>query len=257
VEARTREIAYFRAHSQFSQVSPSLFGVANLTTVLTKLLIQSIKRSLPGIKWDLERMLEDTTRKITLLGHDVPTDEREKQSVLMERIAAYCKLLRLSSRGDYREELLASVPETRLHAKLQRSYKVLQEGVLKLRPQGVNSPELLTVLENEMVSQRGRELPGFLSSQVFYGQMIDHVENWRPLVDQCMLDVAAQTRAVLTNLSAAVMPQLPRLAHSVQGIATELIESMLEDTAGKLEALIGREQDPFTAQVDGWLTALR
>ena len=40
-------------------------------------------------------------------------------------------------------------------------------------------------LAREMHAFRGRELPGFTNSQVFYGFMVKNIEEWRPFVEDC------------------------------------------------------------------------
>lgn len=90
--------------------------------------------------------------------------------------------MRLSCRGDYREGLLALLPETRLHVQMQGSYGSLQQHVGSMRP-GVNVTEkgrMGEQLLKDMDAYRGRELSVFLNSQVLYASIIALVEAWRP-----------------------------------------------------------------------------
>jgi hypothetical protein len=50
---------------------------------------------------------------------------------------------------------------------------------------GFNDPGFGDRLSDEIAALKGRELPGFLNLQVFYGFMIQNVETWKPAVESC------------------------------------------------------------------------
>jgi hypothetical protein len=177
---------------------------------------------------------------------------KEKQSLLSKKVSNYCQVLRHSVRGEYRDRggVLARFEEFRIHSSLQRSFKQLLDGVLQLRPVGTNSLKaaMFDLLEEEMIAQRGRELPGFINTQVFYSYIIDLVEEWRPIVEDCKSEIVEHFQLVSNSLSAEIIKDFPHLCSAIQGITSKLIETAADELGSKLEALLTREQDPFTAQ---------
>ncbi len=83
---------------------------------------------------------------------------------------------------------------------------------------------------------------------MFYAFIIDLVEEWRPIVDGCKAEVVQNTSMVTTLLAQYLMKEFPELRQTIQRIAYGIIETATDDISSKLEALIAREQDPFTTQ---------
>jgi hypothetical protein len=206
-QAKLLEKEYFQTHSEFSQLSGTLFGVDNLVTACTKVLVSNIKRSLPEIKKDLELMLQSSLQELSELGLGLPVDIRDQQSLIMDRvmneghmlynslppipcftvcnffqISSFCRCFRQSSRGDYRDGVLAMTPAARLHIQMQWAYKAFQTQIQELRP--APGTEIETALSSRLVTDmtelRGRELCCFLNSQVLFANVVNLVELWRP-----------------------------------------------------------------------------
>ena len=89
-------------------------------------------------------------------------------------------MLNNSHKGEYREYPLNNSTSTavgrdiRLHSANQGVFKALQVGVMRLRPQGMQTDQAMALrIAEKMTTQQGRELPGFLSTQVFYRYVCD------------------------------------------------------------------------------------
>ena len=74
---------------------------------------------------------------------------------------------------------MAKEPELRLFGSHQEIFKGLKISVQATQPQFDNK-QFTERLAKEMAAFQGRELPGFTNSQVFYGFMIQNIEEWRP-----------------------------------------------------------------------------
>eukprot|EP01038_Epipyxis_sp_PR26KG_P012114 gene12114-16219_t len=251
--AKSDEIKFFDNHPVFSTVvEKNKFGVLNLVTSLTNLLVQCIKRSLPTMIQDIKRISEEYKAELSELGFDLPKESRDQHALLVRKISSYCELLNLSSKGEYRDSqgLLSSHQDYRLHMKVQQSFRKLQEGIINLRPvtHSVNAPNRFDNLEDEMIAQKGRELPGFINSQVFYSQIVDLVEEWRTIVEDCRSEVIQKTHEISSLISERIIQEFPELRNAIQKITTGLIESVADDITEKIEVLLTREQNPFTTQ---------
>ncbi len=77
---------------------------------------------------------------------------------------------------------------------------------------------------------------------MFYAHIIDLVEEWRPIVDDCRNNVTMHTLQVAHSLCAALTSEFPELCNEVQGMTSRLIDAVHEEVSAKLESLILREQ---------------
>jgi len=197
-EAWQDEAQFFANHDVFKQYqSMNTFGRDNLVSSLTRLLVERIQLCLPGIQRDLTQILSQTTSELTQLGPDLPTDCIELKAIAVKSISSYCELLRHSSRGEYRDSLglLAREHSLRLHFRLQQAFQSLQANIAALRPD-YSSTASLDRLREDMKAHRGRELPGFVGSQVFASFVVDLVEEWRGVVEDCREEVLRGAREV-------------------------------------------------------------
>lgn len=251
-EARQDEITFFQKHPVFSKYHDQhLFGVENLTNVLTKLLATHIRRTLPAVMQEVRVLLTQSKEELTQLGPAPPSDGREIQSVLVKKIYHYCQVLRHSSRGEYRDKsgILAKSADYRLHAKTSKFFKQMQDHILDLRPDFTeNTKPAWKLLEDEMQSQKGRELPGFLNTHVFASCIVTLVEEWRQHVDECSSDIIASAIKVATSLSQILFAEFPLLQEKIDQLTVQMIDQTADKLRDSLENLIAREQDPFTTQ---------
>jgi hypothetical protein len=67
---------------------------------------------------------------------------------------------------------------------VQAIFRALHADIADTMP-GFNDTGFGDRLSNEIAALKGRELPGFLNLQVFYGFMIQNVETWKPAVESC------------------------------------------------------------------------
>lgn len=248
---RHEEQQYFEKHPVFSQYADrKVLGVDNLVQSLTKLLVSHIKTTIPQMLQDVKRLLANAKVELSQLGSALPVGSREQQSLLVKKISEYSQVLRHSTKGEYRDSggVLAANEDFRLHYMMQNAYKDMQGKIQVLRPVASLNSEMFTRLKEEMTTQRGRELPGFINTQVFYAFIIELVEAWRPLVELCKAEVVQNTSRVASLLSHHLMREFPELMSAIQSITSKIIEETADEVTTKIEALVLREQDPFTTQ---------
>lgn len=114
-------------------------------------------------------------------------------------------------------------------------------------------------LSTEIDQLRGRELPGFLSSQAFYLCMSQYVEMWnKPALDM-ILEVRAIAHDVTGALAKSLLSQYPNLCKELQAIAATILNAATEECKAKLSDIIIREKDPFTLNdfLQQWINKLR
>ena len=252
--AREREGAFFDAHafwgSKSSHVPPEqrseLLGVDALTGRLSSLLVTRIRKALPAIKYELQNSKKEAVAEYARLGGDAVVDDASKMRAhLVEVVTRYAALMRQTARGNYGHALLAAQPNLRLFGRHQVVFKDLKDNVSDTQP-AFDDERFTKHLAREMHAFRGRELPGFTNSQVFYGFMVKNIEDWRPFVEDCRAQYVATTIRVSDELLEALAPTYPALVTEVRQLVTKILEEAGDRVQGKLDDVFVKESDPYT-----------
>eukprot|EP00903_Cladosiphon_okamuranus_P010659 g10077.t1 len=244
-ESLSSEATFFRQQPVFKGLPSSFFGVPNLTRRLTDLLVGRIKAALPSIKWEIQSQLVKADAELKPMVKGVPQNAAECHTSLMKIVSDYCRLLRQSARGYYRDDVLSARPALRLHAASQAIFRQLHQNIAATVP-GFNDVGFGDRLGREIAALRGREMPGFLNHQVFYGFMIQNVETWRPAVESCRSQAANAALTVASLLVETLALQFPRLCSAVRDALASLVEQLAEEVSVRIDEIFQKESDPFT-----------
>jgi interferon-induced GTP-binding protein Mx1 len=106
---------------------------------------------------------------------------------------------------------------------------------------------------------RGRELPGFMSSQAFYMCMAQYVDAWeKPMLDliKQIQDVALEVSIKLADILFSAYPNLREMMKSIN---EKILESLTHKSVERMHDLLFREKDPFTLNefLQQWVNKLR
>ncbi|KAH8097579.1 hypothetical protein JL720_472 [Aureococcus anophagefferens] len=245
------EREFFEAHPYWSAAvhadeRKKLMGVQALTGRLSSLLVERIKVALPEIKYELQQQRLVAVAEFERLGGDSALDGRNAmRAELVKVVAEYATLLRQSARGNYGNLTLARQPELRLFGEGQEIFKSLKLAVQGTQPQFDNRA-FTERLAAEMHAFRGRELPGFTNSQVFYGFMVQNIEEWRPYVEECRQAYVAAAAKVSDALLYALAPTYPMLVSELRQRASDITDARGDDVRQKLDVVFAKESDPYT-----------
>lgn len=116
-----------------------------------------------------------------------------------------------------------------------------------------------TMLAAQIEQLRGRELPGFMSSQAFYMCMAQYVDQWQEPMQRLILDVKRVALEVSTELAEVLFVQYPGLRDSLRQVTETILANLTDVTTSKLTEVILREKDPFTLNdfLQQWVNKLR
>ncbi|CAM9205003.1 unnamed protein product [Choristocarpus tenellus] len=244
-EAQKEEMEFFRTHGVFKQVDESLLGVESLTKRLVSLLTVRIKDALPNMKWELQERQAEVQRELVPLNRSAPQSFSDKLKTLVHLVSEFCRILRSSIKGEYREVSLNTHPELRIRSVVDRSFREMQHGVASLNP-GFEHPDFPKVLQEQLKAHRGRELSGIVNGQFFYIFMLQQVEKFRPVVETCRNQCCNSLLNIAVKLVGEVAPQYPKLREAFKGIITTTVSDMAEALQPELEQLFDKERNPFT-----------
>lgn len=245
-EAQRVEADFFKNHPHWSMEDSKKLGVGALTKRLSTLLVDRIKVSLPSIKYELQLQRESASREFERLGgHTAAVDANAMRAEIVRFVAEYTTLLRQSARGNYGNAMLARRAELRLFGETQTIFRGLKAEVVATQPR-FEEASFIERLTAEMSAFRGRELPGFTNSQVFYGFMVQNIEQWRPWVEHCRQQYIAAARSVSDSLAQALAPNYPALAVEIRTCAHQVMDKFGDEVQEKLDEVFAKESDPYT-----------
>eukprot|EP00752_Nemacystus_decipiens_P009127 g8151.t1 len=248
-EAHDAEMEFFRSHNVFKTVDSSCLGVESLTKRLVSLLTVRIKDALPNMKWELQESLSEVERDLIPLAQHAPQKFGDKLKTLVQLIGVFCRLLRSSIKGEYRDPSLNTHPELRVRSVADRAFRDLQSGVSSLNP-GFEHPDFPKVLQDQLKAHRGRELCGIVNSQFFFIFMLQQVEKFRPVVETCRNLCCNALLNIAVSLVSEVAPQYPRLQQAFQRVIESTVPEMAEELQPELDQLFDKEKNPFTENQD-------
>ncbi|CAN0194370.1 unnamed protein product [Ascophyllum nodosum] len=244
-EAHEAEMKFFGSHSVFQTVDKSCLGIESLTKRLVSLLTVRIKDALPNMKWELQESLAEVERELAPLAQHAPQKFGDKLKLLVQLIGVFCRLLRSSIKGEYRDPALNTHPELRIRSVADRAFRDLQQSVSSLNP-GFEHPDFPKVLQEQLKAHRGRELCGIVNSQFFYIFMLQQVEKFRPVVETCRNLCCNSLLNIAISLVTEVAPQYPRLRQAFERVIETTVPEMAESLQPELDQLFDKEKNPFT-----------
>ena len=162
VEARGLEKTFFKAHEHFSVVDESYFGIENLMSRLTSVLVSRIQEGLPKMRKEIAELKERTTAALAEMGQSPPTEPTEIRAMVLGLGQEIAAMIGEAEKGEYSNSLF-SENNLRLIARIRQEdgpQQLFRQSVLESKP--VDKWKV-DVLRTEMASMRGRELAGFLN----------------------------------------------------------------------------------------------
>lgn len=245
-DASKVEKAFFENHPVWRTQDQKKLGVASLTKRLSTLLVDRIKVALPSIKYELQSQRDAAAAEYERLGGNAAAvDANDMRAEIVRVVAEYTTLLRQSARGNYGNAMLAKRAELRLFGETQTIFRDLKAEVSATQPR-FEEASFVERLTAEMSAFRGRELPGFTNSQVFYGFMVQNIERWRPWVETCRQQYVAAARSVSDALAQALAPNYPALSVELRTRAHRLIDKFGDIVQERLDDVFAKESDPYT-----------
>lgn len=114
-------------------------------------------------------------------------------------------------------------------------------------------------LATQIEQLRGRELPGFMSSQAFCMCMATYVDQWRMPARNAVVEIQSLTQEVTAQLADALIVQFPALRETIRDVCAQALDAAARDVVAKVEELLNREKDPFTVDdfLQQWVNKIR
>lgn len=222
-EARGLEKTYFKSHEHFGIVHTSYFGIENLMSRLTSVLVSRIQEGLPLMRKEINELKENTIAELAKMGKSPPTKPSEIREVMLGLAQEVAAMVGESEKGVYSNPLFTE-HHLRLIARIREEdgpQDKFRESVLKSKP--VEKWEVGT-LRIEMARMRGRELPGFLNWKVFELLLKQSVKDWREPAFELLKSTTSILEEVCEEIVEKNVPQYHAMSSSMKQIVQDIIE---------------------------------
>jgi len=245
--AREDEARFFAAHPVFRKLEKKkCVGIKTLTDALTKLLVHRLQHQLAPMKRQVEALYGKVRTELrSVQTQGIPTTTGERQKLLVTLTQDFVRQLHDCVRGEYRDRLIVTSPTLRLYTRAIVIFQELQTKVLKSAPR-FQDRNFVDDLARRMEGLRGRELPGFMSSQSFYMFIQDFIDAWAIPSRAAAQQTRALAAEVVTELLQHIAPAYPALRDAFDGAANAILEATEDEAYVLIETLLVREKDPFT-----------
>lgn len=245
-QARESEVQFFRGHSVFGTCDPHVWGADQLAKKLSSLLVTRIQMQLVPMRIHVEKHLGNVRAELrSLTSFGCTTDTIDRQKLLISVTQEYVRHLTDTVRGEYRDRLMVKHVNLRLYTLVLKTFEDFQVKVNTTAPPFKN-PTFVHTLAEQIEQLRGRELPGFMSSQAFYMSMSQYVDAWSVPMQSMIASVRAIAHEVAGKLSDVLLQQYPSLRETIRVVASRVLNTAVEEATLKLMEILEREKDPFT-----------
>lgn len=182
----------------------------------------------------------------------------ERQKLFVSTVQDFVRQLADSIRGEYRERVMVRNAELRLFAQAVLKFEEFQQQVQETAPK-FREDEYVDALALQIEEFRGRELPGFMSSQAFYMCMSQYVDRWQEPITALVTEVRNVALDVAVGLSSTLLQPYPSLQQAIREVVATVLDDSIRNAQDHLQDLLSREKDPFTLNdfLQQWVNKLR
>jgi interferon-induced GTP-binding protein Mx1 len=250
MEARELEKSFFSTHAQFSAADPSFFGVENLMSRLTGVLVARIQDGLPTMRKEISELKEKTIAELNEMGKPPPTDASNMRAVTLQLAQEVTSMVNEATKGEYSSAIFSRA-SLRMMARIREEggpHDTFRKAVIALKPTGEWE---VPVLRKSIASMRGRELPGFLNFKVFDMLLKQAVAMWKEPALTMLQSVKSIVEEVCEEIVELIIPQYRTMASGMKQITQTIIDERTEHVRSTvIEQWVGVESAAFTLQVE-------
>ena len=251
-DAKISEQQYFLEHSHFGRLDSTFFGVENLASTLTSVLVGRIRDTLPQIRKEVQAKLKEVSQTLADLGKPPPSTADECRMEFSSLLNSVAGDLRNSVDGKYDSSVfMKHGVNVRTMARVRNgSWAKLQSKIQELEPSCEDSGAWsIGVLKQSIRDMRGRELPGFLRHDVFKTLVKEYLQDWKEPAFTAIEDTGNILDEVFSIVVEHHVPQaqFPQLHHAITEALSAILLSRLEVASKSgVQDLFEDESEPMT-----------
>lgn len=236
------EASYFQSHSVYGRPRAAFsdrLGVPQLSTFLSRVLLQHLRQHLPSILGEVMTLHQLTEQKLAELGPAVPTDEASRAALIQSVVASFCR--------EFVGALVEKRADVKTGRKIKDAFNTLNAQLKAVAPFAEDE------FSDEYLLEAVRDCEGnHLSFPIPPIELLEHMiihPGKRPLRKllppclACLSDVHEELRALCGRLlRTGQLSRFPNLQSRMREVVEALLDRERQRTLGKLEELIAMEE---------------
>ena len=244
-EAKDAERVFFNGNQHFRSLDRSLFGIDNLSSKLTYILVDRIKESIPYLRKEIKDQQEKTAQELESLGIAPPSCASESRELLANFLRAVMGDVDSAIDGNYESKVLKEEPLMRIRAKFRELSSAFNQRIIGDQPRWTVSQ-----IKQAIKETRGRELAGFPNFSVFEHLVRQFVLRWEVQADKMLVDtkkVAIEACDLIIERHVLQSPLFRRIGGVLQAHLQDAFSERVDKAkANTLRELIDNELAPMT-----------
>ncbi|KAK8860414.1 Dynamin- GTPase protein [Tritrichomonas musculus] len=212
-------------------------GIKILSTTLNKILVEHIKKSLPGLRKRVEALITERENELQKYGEDPSKgmfDSRELVlNIINQYVTGFDDLIQGKVGDSVSDDLKGGARITRIFSQ-QFEKEITDAPAVSATP--------LREVWNLMRNQAGITAPIFVSHQAFESLIRRHVEDLRPPALKAVNLVANEILNIHAQVNFNDLERYPAVKDAIRNVVEELVNSCVEPTVQFVNNVIDNEK---------------
>jgi len=238
------EKQFFATHPVYSTMPPGYCGTDHLTTKLTKVFFNHIKKSLPEVQKEISAKIKDCDDRLKILGTPLPSTQKEKLHLLWNMITGFVENFKNTLKGKYdakhsKNQKLTG--ELSGGAKIKLMFNELYGTYLESSYKATSDYQDKDI-QKAIIIHEGNTIPGFPSFDAFLFLL-------QPLLDRLKepaIELLNTVYQFLEELAQGIMTKLftrfPQLVEIIGESVTKVLQKERDQSRKIVESIIEAEQ---------------
>ena len=235
-ESLKKEAEFFSTHPVYKSFVDRC-GTAILSKTLNRILIEHIKRAIPGLRTRVTTLIQDKEQELERLGND-PTDGMfNPKELILQMISTYDKSFEDLSEGKVGDQI---DDDLKGGARISRIFtNQFEKEVLAIPPiQAAQLREVWFLMRNHS----GITVPIFVSHQAFESLIRRQVESLRPPALKAVNLVANEILNIHAQVTFPELEKYPQAKDHIRNVVEDLVNSCVEPTVQFVNDVIDNEK---------------
>jgi len=235
-DALTKEREYFESHPVYRNLTDRC-STKVLSTTLNKILVEHIKKTIPGLKTRVQHLINDKERELEKYGDDPSNGLLNPNelvvTIINKYISNYDNLISGNVGSQIGDELKGGARITRI---FQDMYEKEIQNAPKIGSHDIK--EVLFLMKNHS----GITVPIYASHQAFESLIRRHIETLRPPALKAINLVANEILNIHAQVSFMELERYPQIKDAIRNVVEDLVNGCVEPTVKFVNDVMDNEK---------------
>ncbi|EAY18631.1 Dynamin central region family protein [Trichomonas vaginalis G3] len=235
-DAMRAEMEYFESHPIYKNLLDRV-STKVLSNTLNRLLVDHIKKSIPGLKTRVTTLIQDKERELERYGED-PTNGGMKASeliltIIQQYVQGYEDLIEGKVSNEMDNEVKGGARILRI---FQDQY---EKAIMEIPPiSAMDINEVMYLMRN----QAGITVPIYVSHQAFESLIRRQIEKLRPPAMKAINLVANEILQIHANVNFPELERYPQVKDAIRNVVEDLVNGCVEPSVKFINDVMDNEK---------------